>query len=656
MGDGRKKRSRRLPVSEFVVHLFSHSTVMNRYLLSILVYFLSQLSARAQCTVNASIQSMPSCGLCNGVVEFTFTGTPPFALNVNGILSGSTTGAPVLLSNLCPGQYYFSATDISQQCTGSMMFFVLPPSSNPIALQINTVPPGCSTCNDGSATVNVSGGSAPYVYFWSNGSTTPSISGLTAGTYTVCVMDANGCQMCDSFLLQPSNAAAWLSGRVYWDVDGDSSYSASDVPLKGQAVRLASRQLISMSNDSGLFVVADTLGPDTVQFIGNGRFSLSSGPSEYALNVGPGLTGGLDFALAPDSLYSEVECFSWSPLPRCNQQALFYTSVSNQGTQVDSGTVSLQFDPQMTFVSATPPGQVNGNQITFSYGGLAPGATQTYTLEFQLPGAGSQLSLLTQAQVLSANGTITDSSSTLNIVPVICAWDPNDKSVFPQGTGPDNVVPVGTKLRYLVRFQNTGNDTAFNVVILDTLDSGIDPASVYVISSSHPCWIQQLSGGVMRYSFNNILLPDSNVNEPASHGYILFSVNGLAANPDPTVVFNRAYIYFDENPPIVTNQVKTTFSNQIQAVQELQAVEEGSIRVWPHPVQSEARLAWDGEEQLSYRLRIMDIQGRSTFEKTVNGAHTIISMSDWPDGLYLAEVSAPGHTSVYRTRLLVQKR
>lgn len=630
---------------------------MIRYLLSILFCFLHLLPAGAQCTVTSAVLSQPTCGLCNGVVEFYITGgTGPFLLYVNGIFSGSNVGGPIVLNNLCPGQYYYSAADLSQQCTGSMMSVTLLFSVNSLNLQVSSTPPSCLNCNDGSATVNVSGGVAPYTYFWSTGANTPAVNGLAAGSYQVCVIDANGCQQCDSVLIQPLNASAWLSGRVFWDVDGDSIFTTADIPLKGQAVRLASRQWISLSNDSGLFVVADSLGPDTVQFIGNGRFQVSSGPSEYTINVGPGLNGGLDFALAPDSLYSEVECFSWSPLPRCNQQAIFYTAVTNQGTQVDSGSVSLQFDPQMTFVSATPPGQVNGNQITFSFSGLAPGATQIYTLQFQLPGAGSQLNLLTQAQLVSPNGTLADSSSVLSIVPVICAWDPNDKSVFPQGTGPDNVVPVGTKLRYLVRFQNTGNDTAFNVVILDTLDTAIDPSSVYVISSSHPCWIQQLAGGVMRYSFTNILLPDSNVNEPASHGYILFSVNGLASNPDPTVVYNRAYIYFDENPPIVTNQVKTTFSNQIQALHEMQAMQAGDIRVWPHPVQSEARLAWDGDQHLSYRLRIMDIQGRSTLEKTVSGTYTIISMSDWPDGLYFAEISIPGQTTVYRTRLLVQKR
>ena len=57
----------------------------------------------------------------------------------------------------------------------------------------------CQNNNEGSASVTVNGGTAPYTYAWSNGETTASISGLAAGTYTVSVTDANGCTAtCDA--------------------------------------------------------------------------------------------------------------------------------------------------------------------------------------------------------------------------------------------------------------------------------------------------------------------------------------------------------------------------------------------------------------------------------------------------------------------------
>ena len=53
-----------------------------------------------------------------------------------------------------------------------------------------------TTCNgdaDGIATVNPSGGTAPYTYSWSNAATTASITGVIAGTYNTTITDANGC-------------------------------------------------------------------------------------------------------------------------------------------------------------------------------------------------------------------------------------------------------------------------------------------------------------------------------------------------------------------------------------------------------------------------------------------------------------------------------
>ena len=55
------------------------------------------------------------------------------------------------------------------------------------------------------------------------------------------------------------------------------------------------------------------------------------------------------------------------------------------------------------------------------------------------------------------------------------------------------------------------------------------------------------------FIFNNIQLPDSNVNEPASHGFVKFKINQRANNPLGTVIENKAGIYFDFNEAVITN-------------------------------------------------------------------------------------------------------
>jgi hypothetical protein len=58
------------------------------------------------------------------------------------------------------------------------------------------------------------------------------------------------------------------------------------------------------------------------------------------------------------------------------------------------------------------------------------------------------------------------------------------------------------------------------------------------------------------WTFDNILLPDSNVNEPESHGYVKFTIELKDSIPQDTKIENFAGIYFDFNDPVITN---TTF-------------------------------------------------------------------------------------------------
>jgi len=73
-------------------------------------------------------------------------------------------------------------------------------------------------------------------------------------------------------------------------------------------------------------------------------------------------------------------------------------------------------------------------------------------------------------------------------------------------------------LTYKIRFQNTGTDTAFNIVVLDTLSDLLDVSTFVPLVSSHPYALEIVDSNVLKYSFENIMLPDSNINEPGSHG------------------------------------------------------------------------------------------------------------------------------------------
>lgn len=104
----------------------------------------------------------------------------------------------------------------------------------------------------------------------------------------------------------------------------------------------------------------------------------------------------------------------------------------------------------------------------------------------------------------------------------IGSYDPNDKQGFPAGVGEDHLIEPGQDLEYLIRFQNTGTDTAFQPLIVDVLPPELDLASIRPGASSHPYTYGVTPEGWLTFTFDDIMLPDSNVNEPASHGFVRF--------------------------------------------------------------------------------------------------------------------------------------
>ena len=144
-------------------------------------------------------------------------------------------------------------------------------------------------------------------------------------------------------------------------------------------------------------------------------------------------------------------------------------------------------------------------------------------------------------------------SDTLNQV-MVCAYDPNDKMAEEPGIGLPGHIEMGvTSIDYTVRFQNTGNDTAMVVVIRDQLDSQLDWNSFQPLAFSDPVEIYIDENGLATFTFDNIMLPDSNVNEIASHGFAKYRIKLISGLPAGTVIQNSAEIYFDLNPPVLTN-------------------------------------------------------------------------------------------------------
>ncbi len=165
------------------------------------------------------------------------------------------------------------------------------------------------------------------------------------------------------------------------------------------------------------------------------------------------------------------------------------------------------------------------------------------------------------------------------------SWDPNDKQGFPRGVGEEHCILPNEDLEYLIRFQNTGTDTAFRVVIRDTLSSFLNPLTIRPGTSSHPYDFELIGNGIVKFTFSDIMLPDSNINEVASHGFVKFKIAQNYNIAFGTVIENSAAIYFDYNAPVITNQtfhtVEESCLEKITTAVTIQAPK--NIIVYPNP-------------------------------------------------------------------------
>jgi len=137
----------------------------------------------------------------------------------------------------------------------------------------------------------------------------------------------------------------------------------------------------------------------------------------------------------------------------------------------------------------------------------------------------------------------------------IGSYDPNDMIGYINGIADHEVFASSDTLEYLIRFQNTGTDTAFTVRIEDLIGPEFDQESLEPISASHD-YEWSIERNLLTVRFDNILLVDSFANEEDSHGFVKFRIDLKPTDLDPgDVIDNTAAIYFDFNDPIITNTV-----------------------------------------------------------------------------------------------------
>lgn len=243
----------------------------------------------------------------------------------------------------------------------------------------------------------------------------------------------------------------------------------------------------------------------------------------------------------------------------------------NLGSDTNEGILNIHYNPtvadSIVNTNLTPLFiDTENGLIQFDVANLQIGESKDIRIEFYTSASAMIGDLFcVSADISIAGDTEPQNDSVYICKGVVNSWDPNEITVHQLSNGNEfdggNVYSVAgvrefDEVQYTIYFQNTGNAPAFDVEVVDSIDVvNLDISSLKFISASH-AYQANITDNVLKCTFENIFLPDSTHNEKASHGFVSFSVK---LKPSATeVIKNKAFIYFDNNASVVTNEPALT--------------------------------------------------------------------------------------------------
>lgn len=628
-----------------------------RYL-ALTIFLLSYTLSYSQLTVNIGF-STPTCiSSCNGAASVQVNGgSPPYSYDWGGMSTSPD------IWGLCMGTYTVVVTDQLGD-TASVSVFIN--SISPIFATMVVTEDTCGLCNGTATVTNVSGGAGAYTYTWNTMpvQNTQTVTNLCSGTYVCTISDMGGCTWQFTGTVNPTVGAAGscqyglVSGSVYHDIDTDCAQDTTEQGLENIIIMATPGPYYASTNANGNYSMVLPFDNYTITQILPANFNEIcpiSGSYSLMLDSLNNTYTNIDFA---DSI-SPVQDVSIQLTSGAARPGFYYTYYLNY-TSINSipmnGVVSLVYDANILSYtnSSSAPNLISGDTLFWDYSNLQQFENRAISATFYIPAnvnlLGDTLQACAQITPLIGDVNIVNNSTCHDRI-ITGAYDPNDKQVSPEG----DILLSDNVLKYTIRFQNTGSDTAFTVVVVDTLSANIDVTSIRNIIASHPFEYVISNQGVLTFTFANILLPDSNVNEPASHGLIEFTINQHPSNTIGTEIENTAEIYFDFNPAIVTNTVVNTIilPTNIEEIKH-----PNTVSVYPNPTNGSLRVSFNATNENEVSIVLFDITGRKVNEliqnKLMNGNQVLdLNLSDVKSGIYFLTIKT-GDKS-YTNKIVVRK-
>jgi hypothetical protein len=417
-----------------------------------------------------------------------------------------------------------------------------------------------------------------------------------------------------------------VSGFIYRDMNNNNVLDAFE--SLQQPIQLnTSSNLNLFSSNTGKFSFIESVSNDTLRAHTIPYYNCN--PTYQLINAGD---TGIKFRMIP---LASVNDLSVKIIPQnqlipgtVNQ---FQMLVKNVGTNTLYNSVVKMRRNGLLNISAIPtPFASSNDSLSWQIDSILPNQTLNFTTNDHLPSqtlVGTMIPVHASVSTLVQDIELSNNRDSLSLI-TVNTYKGNYKHVSPTSYTVDNLSNQNA-LTYTIRFQNTNNFQVMNMLIIDTIEPGLDLNSLQMLSASHNYSVQLHPNRVVAFHFNNINLPDSLSHPIESSGYIQYAIQPYSTWSIGDSIRNKASIYFD-----VTNMTQTnTVSSVLSTTVDLNNTASNSDGIYPNPFSHEIHI----QNSKGHTIELYSIDGQLILQKMIHAEHETIQLNFLCEGIYLVK-------------------
>ena len=434
-----------------------------------------------------------------------------------------------------------------------------------------------------------------------------------------------------------SSLLATIRGKVYRDRDSNCTFNKGDDSLENRILSLDGGAAYFNTDAHGNYQVLTSVGTHTLHLLNQKNWvqTCPAGLGDLTvITVADNVYSGRNFASNLKPGIRDLRA-SISPTSRLHpgRTASYTMNYENLGSvSIDTAYLVISFDKRLSnFRADSTPVTDSGSYVIFAVRNLK--SLEKRHFNFYLDaittittGDTLDISVRADSGLTYVDSNLVNNFDTL-YEGVSNSHDPNGKVVAPDG----NIAPSTEELKYTILFQNTGNDYAYQVVVIDSIDTNLPLTEIVMNSSSHK-YSFNVDNNVFRWTFKDINLIDSNADPVNSRGYISFTAKIKKGLGVGTEIKNKAYIYFDYNPPVKTNETMCKLSLK-SGIQKESFLSE-SIKLYPNPANDELLLENRSPETRQFII-YSSLGKQMQSLKIGKNQNEILNTSLYPAGIYV---------------------